>query len=55
MCYMYLMEYYLLVKDDKTMKSEGKYIELNNFILSEIIQPPQNDKSSLSYKNLSFK
>lgn len=46
------MEYDSFVKEDETMKSEGKYMELENFMLSEIIQ---NDTYSLSYENLSFK
>ena len=38
MWYIYTMEYYSAVKNQNIMHFVGKWIELENFILSEVIQ-----------------
>jgi hypothetical protein len=38
MRYIYTMEYYSAIKNEEFMKFLGKWIELENIILSEIIQ-----------------
>jgi hypothetical protein len=38
MWYIYTMEYYSAVKNQNIMQFVGKWIELENFILSEVIQ-----------------
>jgi hypothetical protein len=42
MWYIYTMEYYSAVKNDEFMKFLGKWIELENIILSEITQSQKN-------------
>ena len=40
--YIYTMEYYSAVKNNDFMKFLGKWIELENIILSEVIQSQKN-------------
>jgi hypothetical protein len=42
MWYIYTMEYYLAIKNNEFMKYLGKWIELENFILSEVTQSQKN-------------
>jgi hypothetical protein len=42
MWYIYTLEYYSAIKNDKFMKFLGKWKELENIILSEITQPQKN-------------
>jgi hypothetical protein len=42
MWYIYTMEYYSAIKNNDFMKFLGKWRELENIILSEIIQPQKN-------------
>jgi hypothetical protein len=42
MWYIYTMEYYLAIKNDEFMKFLGKWIELENIILSEVTQSQKN-------------
>lgn len=37
MWYIYIMEYYLVIKNNDFMKFVGKWLELENIILSELI------------------
>jgi len=37
-CYLYTMEYYSAIKNNDFMKSLGKWMELENIILSEVTQ-----------------
>lgn len=37
MWYIYIMEYYLVIKNNEFMKFVGKWLELENIILSELI------------------
>ena len=43
MWYIYTMEYYTVGKNNDILKFEGKWMDLENFILSEVIQT-QKDK-----------
>ena len=38
MCYIYTMEYYSAIKNNEFMKFLGKWVELENAILSEVTQ-----------------
>jgi hypothetical protein len=38
MCYIYTLEYYLSIKNKDIMNFASKWIELENIILSEVIQ-----------------
>jgi hypothetical protein len=40
--YIYAMEYYSAIKNDDFMKFLGKWIELENIILSEVTQSQKN-------------
>jgi hypothetical protein len=40
--YMYTMEYYPSIKNNDFMKFAGKWMELENIILSEVTQTPKN-------------
>ena len=40
--YIYTMEYYSTIKNNEFMKFVGKWIELENTILSEVTQSPKN-------------
>jgi hypothetical protein len=40
--YIYTMEYYLAIKNNEFMKFLGKWMELENIILSEITQSQMN-------------
>jgi hypothetical protein len=42
MWYIYTMEYYSAIKNNKLMKFLGKWMELENIILSEITQSQKN-------------
>jgi hypothetical protein len=42
MWFIYTMEYYSAIKNDDFMKFLGKWIELENIILSEVTQSQQN-------------
>ena len=42
MWYIYTMEYYSAIKNNDFMKLTGKWMELENIILREIIQSPKN-------------
>ena len=42
MSYIYTMEYYSAIKNNDLMKFIGKWIELENIILSEITQSQKN-------------
>jgi hypothetical protein len=50
--YIYTMEYYSAIKNNKFMKFLGKWMELENIILSEITQSQKNihDKRILAQK-----
>jgi hypothetical protein len=41
MCYIYTMEYYSTIKTDKFTNFIGKWLELENNIVSEVIKPPK--------------
>ena len=38
MCYIYTMEYYLAIKNEDILSFSGKWVELENIILSEVTQ-----------------
>jgi len=42
MWYIYTMEYYSTIKNDDLMKFIGRWMELENIILSEVIQSQDN-------------
>ena len=42
MWYIYTMEYYSAIKSNEFMKFLGKWLELENIILSEVIQSQKN-------------
>ena len=42
MWYIYTMEYYSAIKNKDIMKFAGKWMELENIILSEVTQPPKD-------------
>ena len=42
MWYIYTMEYYSAIKDNEFMKFLGKWLELENIILSEVTQSQKN-------------
>jgi hypothetical protein len=42
MWYIYTMEYYSAIKNNDFMKFTGKWVELENIILSEVTQPQKN-------------
>ena len=42
MWHIYTMEYYSAIKNDEFMKFLGKWIELENIILSEVTQSQKN-------------
>jgi hypothetical protein len=41
-CYIFAMEYYSAIKNNEFIKFLGKWMELENIILSEIIQSQKN-------------
>jgi hypothetical protein len=41
-CYIYTMKYYLAIKNNEFMKILGKWMELENIILSEVTQSQKN-------------
>ena len=43
--YIYTVEYYSAIKNNEFMKFLGKWLELENIILSEIIQSQKNTHS----------
>jgi hypothetical protein len=42
MFYIYTMEYYLAIKNNDFMKFLGKWMELENIILSDVTQSQKN-------------
>jgi len=40
--YIYTMEYYSAIKNNEFMKFVGKWLELENIILSELTQPQKD-------------
>ena len=52
MWFIYTMEYYLTIKTKDIMSFEGKWMELENFILSEITQT-QKDMHGTEYPRYS--
>jgi hypothetical protein len=42
MWYVYTMDYYSVIKNNKLKKFAGKWMELDNFILSEVTQTQKN-------------
>jgi hypothetical protein len=48
MSYIYTMEYYSAIKNNDLMKFIGKWIELENIILSEITQLQKNVRGMYS-------
>ena len=42
MCYIYTMEYCLVIKNNEFMKFLGKWVELENIILSEVTHSQKN-------------
>ena len=42
MCYIYTTEYYSAIKNDELMNFLGKWMELENIILSEVTQSQKN-------------
>jgi hypothetical protein len=42
MCYIYTMEYYSAIKDNEFMKFLGKWMDLEDIILSEVTQSQKN-------------
>jgi hypothetical protein len=48
MWYIYTMEYYSAIKNNDSMKFLGKWMELENIILSEVIQSQKNTHSIYS-------
>ena len=42
MLYVYTMEYYSAIRNNEFMKFLGKWVELENVILSEVAQPQKN-------------
>ena len=45
MWYIYTMEYYSDIKNNEFMKFLGKWVEIENVILSEVAQPQKNTHS----------
>ena len=44
MWYIYTVEYYSAIKNNEFMKFVGKWLELENIILSELIQSQKNTR-----------
>jgi hypothetical protein len=42
MCYIYTMEYYSAIKNNEFIKFLGKWMDLEDIILSEVTQPQKN-------------
>jgi len=42
MGYIYIMKYYAAIKNNDFMKFKGKWVELENIILSEVTQSQKN-------------
>jgi hypothetical protein len=42
MCYIYTMEYYSAIKNNDFIKFLGKWMQLENIILSEVTQSQKN-------------
>ena len=51
MCYIYTMEYYSAIKNSNFMKFSGKWMELENIILSEVTQTQKNKHGMHSLTN----
>jgi hypothetical protein len=47
----YTMEYYSATKNKEFMKFSGKWIELENIILSEVTQSPRNKHGMYSMRS----
>jgi hypothetical protein len=48
MWYIYKMEYYSSIKNNKVVKFKGKWMELENTILSEVTQSQKNTHGMIS-------
>ena len=48
MQHIYIMEYYSAIKNNKFMKFLGKWMELENIILSEVAQSQKNTQGMYS-------
>jgi hypothetical protein len=44
MWYVYTMEFYSAIKKNEIMLFAGKWMELENFMLSEVAKPPKNQR-----------
>ena len=51
MWYIYTMEYYSPIKNNEFMKSLGKWMDLEDIILSEVIQSQKNSHDMHSLKS----
>jgi hypothetical protein len=50
MWYIYTMEYYSAVKNNEFMKFLGKWMELENIIMSKVIQSQKNTHDTFTFK-----
>ena len=50
MWYIYTMEYYLAIRNNELMKFLGKWMELENIILSKVTQSPKSTQYALMDK-----
>ena len=48
MCYIYTIDYYSAIKNDEFLKYLGKWIEIENIILSEVTQSQKNTHNMYS-------
>ena len=49
--YIYIMEYYSAIKNNDFMKFEGKWMELESTILSEVTQSQKNTHGTYSLRS----
>jgi hypothetical protein len=49
MWYVYTMEFYSAIKKNEIMLFAGKWMELGNFMLSEVSQAQKNQRSHVFY------
>jgi hypothetical protein len=54
MWYIYTMEYYSVIKNNEFMKLAGKWMELENIILSEVTQSQKNTHGKYSLLSVYF-
>jgi hypothetical protein len=50
MWYIYTIEYYSAIKNNEFMKFLGKWMHLEDIILSEVTQSQKNTRYALTYK-----